>query len=157
MEEAADAPPHLGQAVRLEHQEADDQEAEDDGAHGREEHRVLRAVGQQVEHELEQLGHHGHEHRAENAAQDAAQHPADDLAAHFAADGAGCTLDELLAHAGARTAGAATQHVANAVQDAATGGRKMMVIKSSANAITKPLLDFDIKIVRPGPCSKLCG
>src|SRR3990167_836339 len=34
VEEAADAPPHLGQAVRLEHQEADDQQAEDDGAHG---------------------------------------------------------------------------------------------------------------------------
>jgi hypothetical protein len=78
VEEAADAPPHFGEPVRLENQKADDQQAEDDGAHRREEDRELRVVGQKVEHELEQLGHHGHEHRAQDAAKDGAHSTDDD-------------------------------------------------------------------------------
>src|SRR5574343_458038 len=78
MEKAAYAPPHFGKPMGLENQKADDQQAEDDGAHRRQEHCELGAVGQQVEHQLEQLGHHGHEHGAQDATQDGAHATYDD-------------------------------------------------------------------------------
>src|SRR5256885_1370780 len=67
VEEAAQAPPHLCEPLRLEDQKDDDQQPEHHGAHGRQEDGQLRAAGQQVHDELEQLRDHGRseEHTSE--------------------------------------------------------------------------------------------
>src|SRR6476469_5303921 len=62
VEGAAGAPPHLGQAERLEDQEDDDQRPEHDGAHRREHQRRVATERQRADDQLQQLGHERHEH-----------------------------------------------------------------------------------------------
>ena len=56
---------------------------------------------------------------APGAAENAAQHAADDLASYFAADGTGGAFDHLFARAGTGAPGAAAQQVTKTIQNAA--------------------------------------